>query len=243
LLEYVRRLDERDINRARQYSRQYPTNFATRIEKYQDYLKAHQSGGRFISEALEAKDQILRDWDTYTYRLAYDHLIAHPKDVAEVARLLEAYLRAHPDGRFVTDAKAYLAWWKRTSDPSDYKVILRRGEVEPGVGKYLSGGGPDLCVELWVAGVKYGPSPTIPNSRRPIWDYTFPKPIRWKLGDPVTIRIIDRDWSDSVVYTLNSSKGDPLAISMLSGTIKPSQGGRTTLVFASDFHMPTLPRP
>ncbi|HEV3121820.1 MAG TPA: hypothetical protein VGY53_07955, partial [Isosphaeraceae bacterium] len=96
LADYVRRLDERDIEKARTYSRQYPTNFATRIEKYQDYLKAHQSGGRFVSEALEAKDQVLRQWDTYSYRRAYDHLVAHPDDVAEVARLLNAYLQAHP---------------------------------------------------------------------------------------------------------------------------------------------------
>ena len=29
----------------------------------------------------------------------------------------------------------------------------------------------------------------------------------------------------------------------LSGTIKPAKGGKTTLVFASDFTMPTLSRP
>ncbi|HEV3165309.1 MAG TPA: hypothetical protein VGZ22_14880 [Isosphaeraceae bacterium] len=243
LAEYVRKLDERDIERARQYSRQYPTNFSTRIDKYQDYLKAHQSGGRFISDATEVKDRILREWDTYTYRRAYDHFIAHPDDVAEVAKLLNAYLAAHADGRFVRDAKQYLAWWNRVSVPSDYRVILRRGEVESDVGKYLAGGGPDLCVELWVAGVKYGPSPAIPNTHTPIWDYTFAKPVRWKLGDPVTVSIIDRDWSASNVYTLKSRKGDPLAMRMLSGTIKPSQGGRTMLVFASDFLMPTLSRP
>src|SRR5262249_18408772 len=75
LADYVRRLDERDFERARAYSRQYPTNFATRIEKYQDYLKAHQSGGQFVSNALEAKDQILREWDNYSYRRAYDSLV------------------------------------------------------------------------------------------------------------------------------------------------------------------------
>ena len=76
------------------------------------------------------------------------------------------------------------------------------------------------------------------NTHRPIWDYTFPRPIRWKLGDPVTIRIIDYDWSDTTVYTLNSRKGDPLAMRLLSGTVKPSKGGRTSLVFASDFARP-----
>ena len=97
---YVHTLDERDIEQARDYSRQYPTHFATRIERYQDYLKAHQAGGRFISEATEAKDRILREWDAYAYRQAYDHLVAHPDDVAEVARRLREYLRDHPDGRY-----------------------------------------------------------------------------------------------------------------------------------------------
>ena len=240
---YVARLDERDIERARLYSRQYPNHFATRIERFQDYLKAHQAGGRFISEATEAKDRVLREWDTYTYRQAYDHLVAHPDDVAEVARRLRDYQRVHPDGHYARDAQAYLDWWDKVSVPGEYRVTLRRGEVDPDAGKYLGGGGPDLGVVLEVAGAVYGPSPVVPNTHRPIWDYTFPRPIRWKLGDPVTIRIIDYDWSDSVVAVLNTRKGDPLAIRNLSGTIKAAKGGKTTLVFASDFRMPTLSRP
>ena len=94
-----------------------------------------------------------------------------------------------------------------------------------------------------VAGVVHGPSPVIRDTHRPIWDYTFPRPITWKLGDPITIRIIDYDWSASEVYTLNSRQGDPLAMRMLSGTIRPSKGGATMLVFSSDFSMPTLSSP
>ena len=154
---YVRRLDDRDIDRARDYSRQYPTNFATRIERYQDYLKAHQAGGRYISEATEAKDRILREWDTYTYRQAYDHLVAHPDDVAEVARRLRDYLHDHPDGRYARDAQRYLDWWDKVSVPGEYRVTLRRGEVDPDVGKYLGGGGPDLGVVIEVAGVDLRP--------------------------------------------------------------------------------------
>jgi hypothetical protein len=240
---YVRTLDDRDIERAREYSKQYPTHFATRIERYQDYLKAHQSGGRYISEATESKDRVLRQWDAYTYRLAYDHLQAHPDDVAEVARRLRDYLRDHPDGRHARDAQRYLDWWDRTSVPGDYRVTLRRGEVGPDVGKYLGGGGPDLGVVIEVGGVTYGPSPVVRNTRRPIWDYTFTRPIRWKSGDPVTIRLVDHDWSDTTVLTLNSRKGDPLAIRNLSGTIKPSKGGEYTLVFASNFSIPRLGPP
>ncbi len=59
----------------------------------------------------------------------------------------------------------------------------------------------------------------------------------------MTVRIIDYDWSASEVYVLNSRQGDPLAIRVLSGTVTPTKGGKTTLVFASDFTMPTLSRP
>jgi len=65
----------------------------------------------------------------------------------------------------------------------------------------------------------------------------------WKLGDPITIRIIDYDWSASEVYTLTSRQGDPLAMRVLSGTIRPAKGGTTTLVFSSDFAIPTLSKP
>ena len=239
----VRRLDELDIAKARDYSRQYPHNFALRARRYQDYLKAHRNGGRFVSEATAALDRIAREHDVYDYRLAYDHLTAHPDDVAEVARQLRSYLSAHPQGHYVHDARGYLAWFDRVTAPNEYRVTLRRGEVEPTTGKYLSGGAPDLSVEVWVAGVKHGPSPVVRNSRDPIWEYTFPRPIRWKLGDPVVIRIFDNDWSKSPVFTLSSAKDDPLGIRLLSGETRPSKGGRTRVVFASDFRMPGLTKP
>jgi GTPase SAR1 family protein len=240
---YVKALDTRDVDRAREYSRQYPTNFPTRIERYQDYLRAHQTGGRYISEATEAKDQILREWDSYAYRLAYDHLAAHPEDVAEAARRLRDYLQDHHDGRFAAEARAYLDWWEKVSQPGDYKVTLRRGEVDAIANKYLSGGGPDLGVVIEVGGVSYGPSPVVPNTNRPIWEYTFPRPIRWKLNDPVTIKVVDHDWSDSTVKVLNSRKGDPLAMRNLATTIRSEKGLKTTLTFASDFFIPMLPKP
>jgi hypothetical protein len=243
LEDYLRRVDMQDIERARAYSREYPANFEARIERYQNYLKAHQAGWLFISEAMEAKDQILREWDVAAYRQAFDHALAHPDDLAEVARRLRNYLRDHPDGRHVGDAERYLDWWDKVSVPSPYRVTLRRGEVEPAVGKYLAGGAPDLGVVIEVAGKTYGPSSVVRNSHTPIWEYTFPEPVTWKLNDPITIRVIDYDWSATAVYVLHSRQDDPLAIRLLSGTIKPAKGGRTTLVFASDFIMPTLSRP
>ena len=137
-----KRLDEHDIDQARDYSRQNPTQFATRIERFQEYLKDHQTGGRFISEAIEAKDQILREWDTYAYRQAYDHGVAHPDDVAAGRPAASRLSPRPPRGRYAADARRYLDWWDKVSVPGQYRVTLRRGEVEPTVGKYLAGGAP-----------------------------------------------------------------------------------------------------
>jgi GTPase SAR1 family protein len=243
LAGFVRRLDESHFEKARLATRQYPTNFALRIRKYQEYLDAHRSGGQFVSEAMEAIDKIERERDLYMYRLAYDHFTAHTDDLSEVARRLRSYLEINPQGRRAPAAQSFLKWFEKASVPGQYHVTLRRGEVEPNVGKYLAGGGPDLGVEIWVAGVKYGPSPVVRNTHRPIWDYTFTRPITWKLGDPVVVRILDHDWSTSVVYTLSSPKNDPLAMKMLCGTVRPSKGGATRLVFSSDFTLPKLPKP
>nr|WP_303652453.1 hypothetical protein [Paludisphaera mucosa] len=241
--DYVRRLDDRDIARAREFSQRQPTSFAARIEKYQEYLKAHQTGGRFISEAIEGRDRALRDWDAYSYRQAYDHATAHPDDVAQVALRLRDYLRDHPDGRYSASARGYLDWWDKVSVPHNYRVTLRRGEIPASAGKYLAGGGPDLGVTLEVAGATYGPSPVIANCTRPIWDYTFAQPVVWKYGDPITIRVVDYDWSASEVAVLHSRQGDPLAMRLLDNTIKFAKGGSTSLTFTSDFAMPALARP
>lgn len=240
---FADRLDRDDIDKAREYSRAYPARFQNRIDRYRDYLAAHKNGGKFVREALEAQDRVREDWDVYAYRQAYDHWVAHPNDLAEIARGLREYLRLHPDGRFARVARDYLTWWEKVSTAGEYRVVLKRGEVEPTVGKYLAGGGPDLSVVVEVAGVVHGPSPIIPDSRAPNWNYAFPKPIRWKLGDPVTVRLIDNDWSPTEIYVLHSPQGDPLAIRLLSGSIKPAKGGKTTLVFSSDFQLPRLPKP
>jgi GTPase SAR1 family protein len=235
--------DERDIEQARQYSRQFPQQYQARIDRYQAYLKGHASGGHYIREATEAKERILREWDSDTYRLAYEHSQAHSDDVSQVAARLRDYLQLHPSGHYASAAKEYLAWWDRVSVPSEYHVTLMRGEFDPSIGKYLAGGGPDLSVTIEVAGKTYGPSPVIPNEYRPIWRYTFSKPIVWKLNDPVTIKVVDHDWSDTIVVHLSSAKDDPLAMRLLSGIVKPSKGGPTLLLFSSDFKIPELPRP
>ena len=59
----------------------------------------------------------------------------------------------------------------------------------------------------------------------------------------MTIRVIDHDWSDSVVKTITSRKGDPLALRNISGPVKSSKGAPATLVFESDFVIPKLTKP
>ncbi|MBI1322624.1 hypothetical protein GC170_05505 [bacterium] len=235
------RIDERDIEAARDYSRKYPTNFATRLERYQDYLKTHASGGKYLSEAMDAKSRILEEWDVHVYRLAYDHLIAHPDDITEVARLLRDYLRDHGDGQYAKAAREFVAWWDKVHQPQTYKLTLRRGEFDEAMTKYLSGGGPDLSVIVEVAGVRYGPSPIVKNSAKPIWDWTMPKPVVWKMGDPVSVQITDHDWWDSPVDSYRSKSTDSLALKAFGGTIKCENGSRLT--FATDFVVPELPKP
>ena len=235
------RIDERDIETARDYTRKYPTNFSTRLERYQDYLKNHAAGGKYLSEAMEAKTQILKDWDVHAYRQAYDHLVSHPEDINEVARLLRDYLRDHADGRFAKPSREFITWWDKVHQPQTYKVTLRRGEFDESLTKYLSGGGPDLSITVEVAGVRYGPSPVVKNNLKPIWDWAFPKPVVWKLGDPVAIQITDHDWWDSPVDSFKSKPNDPLALRSFNGTIKCDSGARLTLT--TDFKVPELPKP
>lgn len=239
--EVTSKIDQQDIEAARDYSRKYPTNFSTRLERYQDYLKTHASGGKYISEAMESKTRILSEWDIHAYRQAYDYHVSHPEDINEVARLLRDYLRDHADGKYAKACREFIAWWDKVHQPQTYRVTLRRGEFDESITKYLSGGGPDLSVIVEVAGVRYGPSPIVKNNTKPIWDWAFPKPVVWKLGDPVSIEITDNDWWDSPVDAYKSKANDPLALKAFNSTIKCENGSRLTLI--TDFKVPELPKP
>ena len=185
-------------------------NFATRIERYRTTSRPTPGGGRYISEATEAKDRVLREWDTYTYRQAYDHLAAHPDDVAEVARRLRDYLHDHRDGRYARDAQALprlvgqgLRPRRLPRDPPP-----RRGRARASASTSAAAPRPRRRRSRSAA------SPTAPrrSSATPTGrsgTTPSPGPIRWKLGDPVTIRVVDYDWSDSTVVILNSPQGRP----------------------------------
>jgi hypothetical protein len=165
-------------------------------------------------------------------------------DLPEIARRLRDYLNQNPAGRYASQAKRYLDWWERAQAPRDYHVTLKRASVDPKFTKSMAGSGPNLCVTVWVGNTEYGPSPVIPNTSNPIWNYTFPQSIRWRAGDPVTIQLTDTDWSDSVVATLRSGRDDRLALRNLSTEVRPNRDrGRVTIEFESDFAVPELPKP
>ncbi|RUL88486.1 TRAFAC clade GTPase domain-containing protein [Tautonia sociabilis] len=242
--DWLERLDRRDFDRAVAFEEASPQHgFEEQIRRYRDYLHDHAEGGLYVEQAKAAISRIERRRDDYLYRQAFDHWSSHPGDLAEVARRLRDYLSSNPEGQYAAAARSFLARWEEITRPNTYRVTLVRGKVDPSLTKTFSGGGPDLGVVLYVAGEKHGPSPVIPNSTEPVWNYTFPRPIRWKYGDDVVIQLIDNDWSDSTVATLRSGD-DPLAMRVLDGTVRPSRSkGKVLLEFRSDFELPRLPPP
>ena len=119
------------------------------------------NGGRHISEATEAKDRVLRAWDDDTYRRAYDHLVAHPNDVAEVARQL-ARLHQPAPRRPAGGRGPTLRQSGGTRCPSAASIgsSSAAGTSRPSLAR-PSVAHPTSSVVLEVAGVTYGPSPVI----------------------------------------------------------------------------------
>jgi hypothetical protein len=233
---YLGRMDERVIEVARAYSAKNPLNFQTRREHYQRYLDKYPTGAA-AEEATTALRAISREWDKHDFRTVRDHFQTKPGEIPELVARCRAYLAVHPQGQFIAAATELLRWSERVTAPGEYKVTLRNGQFERKIARLLSRG-PDLSVEIEVAGVKHGPSSFYKNRYEPVWDYDYPRRIRWKLGDAVTIRVIDNDWRKRVVIELRSADGDPLALRMLTGEI---WSGNNCLTFESDFHMPVLP--
>jgi hypothetical protein len=234
---YLARLDDRDLEAARAYSAREPLNFQTRRECYQRYLDRHPDGA-WRKEAEAALAAIEADWDRHDFRAVRDHFLAKPGDIGELVARCRTYLAVHPQGQFKTAAGELLQWSERVTAPHDYKVKLRDGHFEKKIARFFSLG-PDLSVELEVAGVRYGPSNIVVNQFNPTWDYEFNRPVRWKLGDKIIIRVTDHDWKDRYVVEIDSDDGDPLGMRLLSGE---AYSGPNRLTFESDFVLPTLPK-
>jgi hypothetical protein len=233
---YLARLDERVIEVARAYSAKNPFNFQTRHEHYQRYLDKYPAG-IYASEAQAAIRAIQGDWDKHDFRAVRDHFLAKPGEIPELVNRCRTYLAVHPQGRFTSSAVELLRWSERITAPGEYRVTLCDGQFEKKIARFFSRG-PDLSVEIEVAGVKHGPSSFYKNRYEPEWNYEYPRRIRWKLGDPVTVRVIDNDWRKRTVVEISSADSDPLAIRMLTGEL---WSGNNRVTFDSDFRMPTLP--
>jgi hypothetical protein len=234
---YFSRMDEHSIEIARNYSARNPLNFQTRREHYQRYLDKHPTGAA-AKEAHTALKTIKAERDKHDFRAVRDHFLEHPGKIPELVARCRTYLAVHPSGRFTASANELLRWSERVTAPGEYKVVLRDGSFEKKIARLLSRG-PDLSVELEVNGVRHGPSSFYKNRYDPDWDYEFPRRIRWKLGDPITVRVIDNDWRKRTMIEINSEEGDPLAIRMLTGDV---WSGSNRVTFSCDFAMPTLPK-
>jgi GTPase SAR1 family protein len=231
------RLDGRDIEFARNYSARQPLNFETRRETYQHYLDRHPSGAH-ADEARAAVKAIDAEWDKYDFRAVRDHFVARPGDVTELVARCRTYLAVHPQGKFRASAEELLRWSERITVPQEYRVVLHRGTFDRSVARWISRG-PQLSVELEVAGARYGPSPVVLRRYDPEWEYEFPRKVRWKLGDPVRVRVTEHCWSPRVVAEFASDEGDPLGLKMLTGQI---WSGPNSLTFECDFALPALPK-
>jgi hypothetical protein len=233
---YLRRLDERAIEAARDLSAREPGAFHQRCEGYRQYLDHHPTGA-FFAEAEAAIDAIASEWDRHDYRGVRDHFRDHAGDVKQLEALGRSYLAAHGRGRFREPVAEMLRWVERAAEPHDYRVVLRAGRFERSVAWLLSRG-PDLSVEIEVNGVRYGPSNIVANRYDPVWDYEFPRRVRWKLGDPVRIRVYDHDYYKRLVIDVVSDPNDPVALWMLGGEVL---AGNNSLSFESDFRLPEPP--
>lgn len=236
-LAALRRLDQHDIESARDYSARNPLNFYTRRQRYQRYLDGHPQGA-FVSEASAALKAITAEWDRYDFRAVRDYFQAKPGDVKELKVLCRAYLAAHPEGKFRSAARDLLRWSERVTVPGEYRVVLKSGSFDKGAAYWLSRG-LSLSVEIEVAGVRYGPSTIVKRSYEPEWNYEFPRRVRWRLGDGVRIWVTDHYFWRRKVLEVGSGEDDLLAMRLLSGEVS---SGPHRLTFESDFTMPTMPK-
>jgi hypothetical protein len=232
---YLRRLDERDFEDARDYSRRNPTNFHTRRQKYQAYLDHHPDGA-FVTPAREAMRQVAAEWDRHDFRAIRDLYTSSPFEVKELRLRARAYLSAHPDGKYRDSAKELVRFCDRVSEEGEYKVVLKSGSFSKKVAHLVSRGAY-LSVEIEVAGVRYGPSTIVKRSYEPEWDYEFPRKVRWKLGDPVRVIVTDNYYWKRRVADVTFE--DSLALGKLTGEVEVTYG---SLTFSSDFALPKLPK-
>jgi hypothetical protein len=233
---YLGRIDERDFEAARAYSVKSPLNFYTRREHYQDYLSKHPDGA-FAKDAASAMESIETAWDKHDFRAVADHFHNRLGEVKQLEALCRTYLAVHPRGRFRDSAQKLLRWTEQVSSEHEYRVTLKRGAFDSKIAAFFSRG-PSLSVEIEVNGVRHGPSNIVQRNYGPEWEYEFPRRVKWKLGDPVCVRVKDNYYWDRPLFEVASDANDPVALRMLCGAV---QGPTGVVLFECDFKMPVLP--
>jgi hypothetical protein len=234
--KYALAWDKHDFDAAREFSRENPDRFESRIARYQAYLERHAAAGSFATDARLAIETIRMEWDEHDYRAICEFNERYPYDIAALTRRLRQYGDDHPASQRRAAVDAYLSSYERAAQPSEYRVRVKSGKFTHDIARGLTRG-PDLAVELEVAGVRLGRSPIVSDSFEPVWNYEFPKNVRWRIGDPVTVRVTDFDYGNRTILKIESA-GDPLALRNLTGTLRV-QGHELT--FECDFQPPALP--
>jgi hypothetical protein len=233
---YLAGVDERDIEAARTYRARQPVNFHLQRDNFLRYLERHPEG-KFVSEARQTLAAIEADCDRHDYKALRDLFVTKPGEVKDLEALGRTYLASHPKGYYREPVQEVMRWLERVTSRQGYKVRLKSGSLDKGQVLTLSRG-MNPSVEIEVNGVVYGPSSIASRTSEPEWDYEFPRPIRWKLGDKVVIRITDHYFWNRDVGQIASADDDPVGMALLSGT---AASGKNTLIFESDFRMPKLP--
>jgi hypothetical protein len=230
-------MEYRLIEEARNFSKQSPNNFADREAKYKKYLSDYPQGA-FVTEAREALSRIELECDKFDFRLVRDVYVARAIDTDNLRKQCLRYKSVHPTGRYVKNVDDLLRWVERITTNHEYTVNITSGIFDTKIAHFFSRG-PDLAVEIEVAGRRYGPSPVIANRYDPDWLYQIPRGVQWKKGDQVKIRVIDYDWKQRVVLEYVSAEGDQLAIRMLCGD---NTQGKNTVKLGCSYSEPILPK-
>src|SRR5262245_50323848 len=235
-VKYSRAWDDHDFELARDFSRLKPDQFDSRMLHYEEYLERHGIAGQHCADAKLAMESIRSEWADHDYRAIQEFYKGYPNDLRSVATRMRRFVDDHPLHHLRRAADQFLTRYDRATAPGEYRVRVVSGSFTKGIAHTLSFG-PDLAVEVEVAGIRIGRTPIISNSFEPVWNYEFPQTIRWRLGDPVKIRVIDFDYTNRAILKVETAD-DPLAMRFLSGTWE-AEGHRLT--FESNFEMLSLP--
>ena len=110
----------------------YPTNFATRIERYPG-LPQDPPGGRPVHQRGDRGEG--PDPPRVGHLRLPPGLRPPPSPTPTTSPRSPAgsatTSATTPTAATPSDAKSYLDWWDKVSVPGDYRVTLRRGEVDP----------------------------------------------------------------------------------------------------------------